>query len=93
MNELKNKIEKLNVSESINFEYRLRDYQIKCYNESIKTGEKIFGISLIEGVRSNQLMNVSKITNKYISLYSYNMMSQESKYKMDISKITMIKTK
>ena len=37
-----------------------------------------------------QGMNVDKITNKYITLYDFNMMGQKSSYKMEISKISII---
>ena len=92
MNELLKGIKKLNVGEYISFEYRLRDYEIKCYRQSLLGGkEKTYAVKQIDGIKSIELMNVDKITNKYISLYSYNMMSQQCKYKMDISKITITK--
>ncbi len=84
-------IKELNISESINFEYRLKIYRIKCYHISGIDREKSFAVNLVEGIKRNEIMNVEKITDKYISLYTYNMMSQETKYKMDISKITLIK--
>ena len=34
-------------------------------------------------------MNVSKITNQYITLYAYDMMYVKSQYKMDFSKIKL----
>ena len=40
MNELLKGIKKLNVGEYISFEYRLRDYEIKCYRQSLLGGKE-----------------------------------------------------
>ena len=88
MKNLVKSIKALNVNEKINFEYNLKTYVIRCFYISRK-GFKDYSV-----YKNNSIvfdgMNVEKITKKYITLYSYDMMNNKTIYKMNIDKITTI---
>tara|TARA_R110000803_G_C11891379_1_gene310983 strand:+ start:532 stop:789 length:258 start_codon:yes stop_codon:yes gene_type:complete len=78
------KIKNLKNEESLNFVYNDKTYRLKAYNSyDNKTDYSVWGGNGISG------MNVSKISKKYISLYSYDMMSTRTIYKMSIDKISI----
>jgi hypothetical protein len=82
--DVKSKINKLLESEKLVFTFREVEYAICCF-WICSDGEKSFSISINKVFGKS--MNVSKITNQFISLFDYNMMGGKSKYKMDISEI------
>ena len=88
MKNLVKSIKALNVDEKINFEYNLKTYVISCFFISRK-GDKTYSV-----YKNNSIvfdgMNVEKITQKYITLYSYDMMGNKTTYKMSIEKIKLI---
>ena len=85
MSEVIKSIESLKVKESISIIYNGTSFILKAYSGyKEKINYSIWKISGIGG------MNVDKITNKYITLYDYNMMGQKTSYKMEISKISII---
>ena len=88
MKNLVKSIKALNVDEKINFEYNLKTYVISCFYISRK-GSKTLSV-----YKNNSMvfdgMNVEKITKKYITLYSYDMMGNRTTYKMNIDKIKLI---
>jgi|FLOH01.1.fsa_nt_gi hypothetical protein len=78
-------IKSLKVKESISILYNDSSFILKAYSGyKEKINYSIWKMSGIQG------MNVDKITNKYITLYDFNMMGQKSSYKMEISKISII---
>ena len=88
MKNLVKSIKALNVNEKINFEYNLKTYVISCFYISRK-GSKDYSVYKNNSIVFNG-MNVDKITQKYITLYSYDMMQNRTTYKMNIEKITII---
>ena len=89
MKNLVKSIKALNKDEKINFQYDSKDYVINCFYKDRK-GNNIYSVYRDGNKLLNEAMNVEKITNKYITLYSYDMMSNRTTYKMNIDKITLI---
>ena len=65
------------------FEYKGKEYKILCW-ESLN--ELNYSVYPNDSYSLNG-MNVDKISNKYISLYTYDMMGNISKYKMSLEEI------
>ena len=76
---LKNKINLLQVGEDFKFTYRKKEYTFSCYDSY--EGVKKYAVSRISS------MNVGKVTDKYLSLYGYDMMLKRTAYKMSIEEI------
>lgn len=77
-------IKNLKVGENIVITYNDKKYEFKAY-EGYK-GEIDYSVWAVQGYGG---MNVLKITSKYITLYTYDMMSQRSTYKMAVNKIKL----
>ena len=76
------KVNQLEVGESFEF-----IYDGTYFNFNLFDGE---GISFaVSKPKSFDSMNVGKITNQYITLYSYDMMYVRSQYKMHFGKIQL----
>ena len=88
MKNLVKSIKALNVGEKIDFEYNLKNYVISCFFMSRK-GCKTYSVYKNKSIVYDG-MNIEKITQKYITLYSYDMMENRTTYKMNIEKITII---
>jgi len=82
--EFKNQVDQLVEYEAFNIVYKGRNYEFRCFYVSERF-EKSYSIEPAHRLLSG--MNVDKITNKYISLFSYDMMNQKSTYKMSIAEI------
>jgi hypothetical protein len=83
--EFKCKVESLQKEgEKFKIEYSGEEFNFRCYHV-YKDGEK--GLSLGRSIAS---MNVEKITDKYVTLYSYDMFSQKTTYKMAIDLIELV---
>lgn len=65
------------------FEYKGKEYKIICWGSG---NELNYSVYLSDPYSLNG-MNVDKISNKYISLYTYDMMGNVSKYKMSLEEI------
>ena len=63
--------------------YHGRKFKLKCYADW--KGNKAYSISTDEVFGRG--MNVSKITSRYISLYTFDMMDQRTTYKMALDRI------
>ena len=74
----------LNPGSELEFTYNKKEYRIKCYADY--DGEKSYAIYENESWFSRG-MNVNKISSKYISLYTYDMMSNKTTYKMALDRI------
>lgn len=82
--EFKNQVDQLVENEAFNIVYKGRNYEFRCYYNSEPFGKRF---SMDPSHRLLGGMNVDKITNKYISLFSYDMMDQKTTYKMSIAEI------
>ena len=82
--EFKNQVDQLTEDRAFNIVYKGKNYEFRCYYVSERFGKRY---SIDPSHRLLGGMNVDKITNKYISLFSYDMMDQKSTYKMSISEI------
>tara|TARA_B100002019_G_scaffold181088_1_gene156352 strand:- start:440 stop:697 length:258 start_codon:yes stop_codon:yes gene_type:complete len=77
-------IKNLKVGENIVITYNDKKYELKAYQGY---GSEIdYSVWAIDGYGG---MNVGKITSKYITLYTYDMMSQRSTYKMALNKVKL----
>ena len=82
--EFKNQVDQLEEDGAFNIVYKNRNYELKCFFVSERFGKRY---SMDPSHRLSGSMNVDKITNKYISLFSYDMMDQKTTYKMSIAEI------
>ena len=73
---------------SFKFKYDGLTYEFYCWYYNIKVSEYSYSIR-----SSFQAMNVSKITDKYIHLYTFDMMNQRTSFKLPISEIKKIDEK
>ena len=86
---LNKKIKNLKEGDKFIFTYGDKDYEFYCHLFSDKL--KIANFSVHEsGSFLGRSMNVDKITNKYITVYDYNLFKVRSTYKIPINKIEMI---
>ena len=74
----------LNPGSELEITYNKKQYRIKCY--AGYDGEKSYAI-YENGSWFSRGMNVDKITNKYISLYTFDMMGTRTRYKMALDRI------
>lgn len=83
--EFKSKVESLQKEgERFKIEYSGEEFNFGCFYVD-GDGEKSLSVG-----RSIASMNVEKITDKYVTLYSYDMFSQKTTYKMAIDLIELI---
>ena len=88
MSNLSKKIKNLKEGDKFIFAYGDKDYEFYCYSYSENYGPSF---SIHEsGSFLGRSMNVDKITNKYITVYDYNLFKVRSTYKIPINKIEMI---
>ena len=73
----------LGIDSEMKITYDGRDFKIRCY--AGYKGEKAYSIST--GEFFGRSMNVDKITTRYISLYTFDMMERKTTYKMALDKI------
>jgi len=73
---------------SFQFKYNGLTYEFYCWNYDIKVSEYSYTVR-----SSFQGMNVSKITDKYIHLYTFDMMNQRTSFKLPIYEIKKIDEK
>ncbi|MDB4277039.1 hypothetical protein N9864_00790 [bacterium] len=83
--EFKSKVESLQKEgERFKIEYSGEEFNFRCFHVG-EDGEKSLSIG-----KSISSMNVEKITDKYVTLYSYDMFSQKTTYKMSIDLIELV---
>ena len=85
---LKAKVESLkNEGDKFSFTFKDSVFTLKCWNTDFeKYDERSYSVSK----NPFDSMNVEKITDKYISLYAFDMMSQKSTFKMAIDLIELV---
>ncbi len=66
----------------IPFTYKDREYKTHMFTYSKETSYSIGRAELF-----GSTMNIEKVTKQYVSLYSYDMMSQRTSYKMALSEM------
>jgi hypothetical protein len=86
--DIKKKIQDLQLGENFDFTYKEKTYTVNNYHIGVGDGEKHFSISPKEPY--SRSMNIENITNKYISLYDFNMMSGRSTYKMSVGDMELV---
>jgi hypothetical protein len=86
--EFKSKVESLkDRGDKFEFTYKGDTFTLDCWHPGSEISwEKSYSVAK----NSFNSMNVEKITDKYITLYSYDMMSQRSTYKMAIDLIELV---
>lgn len=73
----------LGIDSEMKITYNRKAFKIRCYADY--RGEKQY--SIFEDRAFGKGMNVSKITSRYISLYAFDMMENQTTYKMALDKI------
>lgn len=85
---LNNNLKLMGQGDKFEFTYQDKTYSFSCYD--IKDGtEKYFSVGDPRFILG-QSMNVDKITSKYVTLYSFNMMSQKTTYKIPIEEMQLV---
>jgi hypothetical protein len=79
------KQEFLNLPNKQKFIYKGREFYL-----NVMEGGFCF-VSECDSILFGRTMNFDKVTDKYINLFTYDMMGQCSKYKMSLSEITLSK--
>ena len=82
-----NRITSLSDGESISIIYKGDTYAIRAYKSYSSKGDSVSYSVWDKGFRG---MNVDKITGTSLKLYSYDMMSQRTTYRLDLSKCSII---
>lgn len=77
----------LRVDSKIEFKYKDREFRLRCYGD-VLSGEKSYSVFPTDRLFGDG-MNVEKISNKYLSLYTYDMMGTKTKYKMSLEEMEM----
>ena len=81
-------IKELNDGETIEFRFEGEFYELKCFtteygDDKVDRSYSIGKLGEIMGER----MNLLKITDKYLTFYSFNLFKQQSTFKLPINKI------
>ena len=81
-------IKELKDNETIEFKFGKEFYELKCftYEYGDDRVEKSYSIGKLGEILGDR-MNLGKITDKYLTFYSFNLFLQETKFKMPIDKI------
>jgi len=88
MEKLVSKVNGLKQDESIYVMYKGLEYKIKCYMVH-SDGEKKFGMSTINEYGIYRAMNIEKITNNFITMYSYDMFGNINTARIKVADITI----
>ncbi len=75
------KQEFLNLENDQWFTYKGNDYKLLIWDD-IESKSVTMG-------NWGKLMNIDKVTDKYVNLFTFDMMAQRSNYKMALSEITL----
>ena len=73
----------MGIDSEMKITYNGKAFKIRCYADY--KGERLY--SIFEDGVFGKGMNVSKITDKYISLYTFDMMGNQTTYKMALDRI------
>ena len=88
MSDLVSKINGLEKNESINVVYNGADYSIDCYIV-YSCGSKAISMSHWSEHGTLSSMNIQKITNNFITLFSYDMFGNRNTARIKIADITI----
>ena len=88
MEKLVSKVNGLEKNESIDVVYKGLDYEIRCYIIH-SDGEKKFGMSNINIYGISRAMNIEKMTNNFITMYSYDMFGNRITARIKVADITI----
>lgn len=88
MKNLVKTINSLREEEQIKVMYNGEEYFIQCLLE-FSTGDKSMSMYKKSNYGSYKSMNIDKITNKYISLYTYDMFENRNTVKIKIADISI----
>ena len=88
MSNLVSKINGLEKNESIDVMYNGADYTIDCYMV-YDSGRKAISMSHWSEYRTLSSMNVAKITNNFITLFSYDMFGNKNTARIKVADITI----
>lgn len=70
----------LRVDSKMEFKYKGKDYVLRCFDKNN------YSVYPKDGYTLNG-MNVDKISNQYLSLYTFDMMGTQTKYKMSLEEM------
>ena len=87
MSNLVSKINGLEKNESIDVIHNGDDYKIDCY--MVYSNRKSFAISKVSEYGSISSMNIQKITNNFITLYSFDIFGNKNTARIKIADITI----
>ena len=81
-------IKELKDNDTIEFRFGKEFYELKCFETEYGDGEisKAYSIGKLGEILGDR-MNLGKITDKYLTFYTYNLFLQGTKFKMPIDKI------
>lgn len=81
-------IKELNDNETIEFKFMNKFYELKCFTTEYGDGkiDRSYSIGKL-GEILGERMNLSKITDKYLTFYSFDLFNQQTTFKMSIDKI------
>ena len=81
-------IKELKDNETIEFKFGKEFYELKCFETEYGDDEisKSYSIGKL-GEILGERMNLSKITDKYLTFYSFDLFLQQTTFKMSIDKI------
>ena len=77
----------LRVDSKIEFKYKGREFRLRCFGDY--RGEKDLSVFPADRLFGDG-MNVEKISNKYLSLYTFDMMGTKTKYKMSLEEMEVM---
>ena len=81
---MKKLIEALQVNEEITFTFQNEEFTISRFDER---DNDVSGCSVAKGISWINTMNIEKVTSKYITIYSFDMMGQKTTFKFPIDKL------
>jgi len=81
-------IKELKDNETIEFKFDGEFYELKCFTTEYGDNklDKSYSIGKLGEILGDR-MNLGKITDKYLTFYTYNLFLQGTKFKMPIDKI------
>lgn len=87
---MKKLIEALQVNEEITFTFQNEEFTITRFDER---SNDVSGCSIAKKRSWINTMNVGKVTSKYITVYSYDMMEQSTTFKFPIDDLEVVDIK
>ena len=81
-------IKELNDNETIEFKFMDKFYELKCFTTEYGDDkvDKSYSIGILGEILGDR-MNLGKITDKYLTFYIFDLLLQQTTFKMPIDKI------